>query len=366
MGRRRFLAAIAMVGLPVVALAAIGLRTILGTPQVSLIFAGASHPSQTATPTVIPTVPASPATSTPPTATRSLPVDPNGPRVDTAVAMGNGVHGNALLLAGNSGAATTTYYWDGVSWRRASTPEPRWPNSRPVFDPLLNKTILISGGDMGNALETWAWDGSSWSNLYASPPGLTGPAVVGYDEGTKQLIMIASSITTTDTSVTAISSTWVFVGATWQPLTGAISPEPRSATNMAYDPQHRQLVLFGGRNFQNGDPRQGRTDTWTWDGVTWTRQLPKVSPPGGAPNVVYDPESQQLILLDEDANFSMWTWDGADWHQLHPTNLPPAGGVPQLGFDSANHQMLLFEGGDDPQLTSQTWFYDAGTWKQVA
>jgi len=276
-------------------------------------------------------------------------------------------------LARNDHGATKTYYWDGVAWRITSTPNARWPNSRPVFDPVLGMTMMIAGGDMGNALETWQWGGSNWAMRDTSLPGLTGPAILGFDAATNQLIMTTGSTVSTPNSVTSVASTWAFDGTKWQQVAGADSPEQREYTNMAYDPKHRQLVLFGGQNFQNR-PHENQTDTWTWDGTSWTRRYPAVSPQGGFDSLVYDPDTQQLLLLEaanfldrtNPVHFSMWTWDGDAWYQLHPAALPAYGPSPQMAYDFANHQLLLVEGTSEGDLTTQTWIYEAGTWKRVA
>jgi hypothetical protein len=355
-------------------MAAIGLRAIFGPARVSLILAGSTHPSPTATPRATPTASPAPGATISARPAPTFPVDPNGPRLTSGVALGNGVHGNALLLAGNDHGAIKTYYWDGVSWRITSTPNPRALNSRPVFDPALGKTIMIAGGDMGNALETWQWGGSNWADVNTSLPGLTGPAILGIDAATNQLIMTTGSTIRTASSVTTVASTWVFDGTKWQQVAATVSPEQRSATNMAYDPRTGQLVLFGGLSFQDGAPFKGRTDTWIWDGTSWTQRHPAVSPQGGFDSLVYDPDTQQLLLLE--ANFvgltkpvqlTMWSWDGVNWHQLHPAALPVYGPDPQMTYDSANHQIVLFEGTlDHHDLTPQTWVYQGGTWKQVA
>jgi hypothetical protein len=58
-------------------------------------------------------------------------------------------------------------------------------------------------------------------------------------------------------------------------LTPRVSPTPRSGMAMAYDAVCGKIVLFGGSDSN----LSYLGDTWTFDGVTWTKLAPPLSPP---------------------------------------------------------------------------------------
>ncbi len=64
----------------------------------------------------------------------------------------------------------------------------------------------------------------------------------------------------------------------WKKLLPGVSPSARAAHAMAYDPVSKKVVLFGGY-----DATSYLGDTWSFDGTTWTREMPQVSPPPAPP-----------------------------------------------------------------------------------
>jgi len=51
----------------------------------------------------------------------------------------------------------------------------------------------------------------------------------------------------------------------------------RMSSNMVYDSNRKVTVLFGGRNYVNGNEIV-LNDTWEYDGRSWKRILTKNSP----------------------------------------------------------------------------------------
>jgi len=227
-----------------------------------------------------------------------------------------------------------------------------------VYDPVLKKSVVLTNGETGMSVDTWAWSGTGWFSLNASPPGETGPSLLGYHAGAQQLVAV-------------VNATWLYNGSNWVAAGGLDSPQTRRGTSLVYDPLTRQLILFGGIAYQSSN---GVADTWTWDGKSWTLQHPTTNPPAGWASLAYDPDTRQLLLLDQETSntttfptsLSMWSWDGADWHQLHPSALPPFGLFPAMTYDLANHQLIYFLGvyqsGSNGPGGSQTWVYSNGSW----
>jgi hypothetical protein len=64
----------------------------------------------------------------------------------------------------------------------------------------------------------------------------------------------------------------------------------------AYDAKLRRLVLFGGSGAGSNFPFY--SDTWTWDGNTWTQLASASGPPERyAFGMTYDPRQQAIVLF---------------------------------------------------------------------
>jgi hypothetical protein len=64
---------------------------------------------------------------------------------------------------------------------------------------------------------------------------------------------------------------------------------------MAYDAATQAVVLIGG----NGtNETQEFTDTWSWNGATWTQLFPASSPSARtSPAMTYDPVLRAVVLF---------------------------------------------------------------------
>jgi hypothetical protein len=75
--------------------------------------------------------------------------------------------------------------------------------------------------------------------------------------------------------------------------------------SLAYDSALGKLVLFGGSNAGSNGPYF--TDTWSWNGSTWTQLNPTGGPPPEryAFGMAYDPSQGVLIYGGLDLNDSV-------------------------------------------------------------
>ncbi|MGI9115611.1 MAG: Kelch repeat-containing protein [Chthoniobacterales bacterium] len=167
---------------------------------------------------------------------------------------------------------------------------------------------------------------------------------------------------------TFLSDTWAFDGQTWTKVPVAHPPRGRTVAGMAYDAATKKIVLFGG--FM-GTVVLG--DTWLWDGatMTWTQAHPAHSPGAATgPAVFADPNGS----VDEFGGWDparnphlyysdMWQWNGSDWVQLHPATLPYGRAFATVGVNEITKQVVIFGGLGDID-TRNTWTYDGVTWTQ--
>jgi len=219
---------------------------------------------------------------------------------------------------GNGSYFSDTWTWDGTNWEQ-ETPSIA-PSGRVdaaiAYDPVNARVVLFSGGAANDpGADTWSWNGHNWTRVQPalSPPGRQG-GVMTYDSARKKLVMVGSVTGEPSTLIPWVlngsnwmqlhpatadvpprrygpfvgslgdsgqvvvfgglgaSDMWIWDGAKWKSVVPPNSPSPRgggmqTATPMAYDSCHDELVLFSGQG-----PSGWMTDTWTFDGTTWTRR----------------------------------------------------------------------------------------------
>jgi hypothetical protein len=123
--------------------------------------------------------------------------------------------------------------------------------------------------------------------------------------------------------------------------------------------------LYGGFNDESGR----LSDTWSWNGSTWTQLHPADSPGVDSPawQAAYDAAAKQLILYGGDLNgqYSQgtWSWSGSTWTQLHPAASPGPRGYGAMTYDSALRKALLLDGSDATTDPRGVWEWNGTTWQ---
>jgi len=162
------------------------------------------------------------------------------------------------------------------------------------------------------------------------------------------------------------SDTWEYDGSTWTQVSTAHTPPARYWHNLAYAAQRRVVVLFGGEHADTWFD-----DTWEYDGTDWRRVYTAHSPSareGFA--VAYDACRQRVVLFGGDSHPGIesdtWEYDGSDWVQVHTPTSPPARKLTSMVHDPVRCRMILFGGLPSGPLNalSDTWEYDGANWTQ--
>ena len=115
----------------------------------------------------------------------------------------------------STGAANTTWRWNGASWTLLPTPaNPPLNGSTMALDPAIGRLVVCACGTppvRGSAL--FAWDGSDWTALPAgAPPVEGGTAITDYDRHQLLLFGIPRSATLPVHSPVQV---WSLTGSTW-------------------------------------------------------------------------------------------------------------------------------------------------------
>jgi hypothetical protein len=281
-----------------------------------------------------------------------------------------------------------TWEWNGATktWTDVTPPSGSSPSARigcgMVYYPPVGEIVMFGGGygDPWTELyfnELWTWNGTGWSQIGPDagssapwPPARADAAMV-YDSSRGVLVLFGGY---RDNGATLLNDTWElrYDGINWaweEKCVGCLDrPAARQGHAMAYDEQRGLSVLFGGLNGQPGD-WHNFSDTWTWNGTTWTCVAVDGDPLSPSPRLshemTYDVARQVVVLFGGmhypslPVDDAVWEWDGLRWVSRRSSLNPSPRTSFGLVYDSSRHVCVLF-GGDDgsnPGLLNDTWEY---------
>jgi len=175
--------------------------------------------------------------------------------------------GRVLLFGGLDQAQSPvheTWSWDGSAWTSIATEGP--PNRAHFgfeYDPNHAQVLLYGGYAESTLGDFWSFKDGAWQSLDLHGPGKLSHFGMALDTDANALYLFGGgSRTSTFTSLSA--KTWVLKDGAWRELSPAVSPSKRGLHAMAYDPERKRIVLYGGFT-SAGD----LGDTWEWDGENW-------------------------------------------------------------------------------------------------
>lgn len=151
------------------------------------------------------------------------------------------------------------------------------------------------------------------------------------------------------------------------------TPPARRSHAMAYDPDNKVVIVFGG--YGNGS-HWG--DTWTLDleNKAWTSMKPENSPSArAATTMVHDPIGKRMFLFGGFAeghsivSNDTWTYSYATnaWTELRPKDVPSERASYGMAYDSKRHEIALFGGFTERGYFDDMWFYDIeeNSWREL-
>lgn len=208
-----------------------------------------------------------------------------------------------------------TWTWDGARWQEqhpAHVPNPRM-RAAMSFDEKRGLVVMFGGEGQGTTTynATWTWDGNDWTlqDPTNSPPGRHF-AAMAYDAARADTVLFGGSM-----AGARFSDTWTWDGSNWTERPGP-APAARGWSSLAYDSATRQVVAYVYFALDNNPVAEY---TITWDGDRWTdHSAPGDPSPRAETQVAYDPETQQVVLyggsyVAPEPYNETWTWDGQKW-----------------------------------------------------
>ncbi len=297
--------------------------------------------------------------------TKQAPATYPSARDDTSMAY-DAATGNMVLFGGlrqSPTRANSTYVWNGTTWTQqhpATTPRPRLHDTAMTYDAATGNIVLFGGccGRLGGLGNTWTWNGKTWTLQHpaTSPPPRFG-ASMAYDAATGTVVLFGGYGCGGGCGM--LGDTWTWDGTTWTQQHPATSPSARYYESMAYDAARGNVVLFGG-SFCGCTGAGMLNDTWTWDGTTWTQQVPATSPPASwHAAMTYDTATGNTVLFGGQGRTRLlggtWTWDGTTWTKQAPATSPPALVRASMAYDAATGNVVLFGGTNNKTVYHGTW-----------
>src|SRR2546425_11401498 len=142
----------------------------------------------------------------------------------------------------------------------------------------------------------------------------------------------------------------------WRRLTPETIPSARFGAVMAFDGARGAPILFS----------EGQAaEAWAWNGSTWLRERPPLSPPARAgASISYHPPTKTIVLFGGTTSQGFlgdtWLWNGRTWNAVLGAG-PRARANASMAFDPGTGSLILF-GGYGDGLLGDTWEWDWGAW----
>ena len=272
--------------------------------------------------------------------------------------------GEMILFGGRSSTeSNSTWRWRNGNWEEVLTdnaPPPMTHHSM-AYDFARGRVVLFGGRSNGELLgELWEWDGNEWHEITQSNDPSLGPAqrarhiLASADDGV--LLFGGSSVDG------QLSDTWRWNGSTWTRFAPQQRPTARTAAAGAYLPARNATLLFGGQSVSGYSG-----DTWLWRDQSW-QMVPKVAAPNSRSQhaMVYDSARDETVLFGGVVGFSpvadTWIWDGDQWQIRAPIHSPTSRFGHTMVYDAAREQTVLF-GGHDEYARNDLWVWDGVDWQ---
>jgi hypothetical protein len=257
------------------------------------------------------------------------------------------------LLAAAAATAATSCTLPGFP-ASSSTPSPAGPNLNPTngvvaYDPDHKVVLLVTAGTRRQTelLQTWAWNGRTWArrNPAVSPPARS-EALLAYDPR-RQVMVLQGGLASNNPG--GLTDTWEWDGASWSQRRPAHAPDSsQEPGSMTYDPIGHRMLLY-----------QFPAQTWSWDGKDWIQIQPAHVPGLWTGNLVFDNTRVVLVGGTPDGNRTeTWAWTGSDWKLLVRDHAPKLPALVPIVLDGARNKVLLFGGGPG----DDTWTWDSSRW----
>jgi hypothetical protein len=226
-----------------------------------------------------------------------------------------------------------------------------------AYDPGRDRVVRL-----GSDGRTWEFGGARWhlKNVIGGTPAPVSCAMV-YDAGRHAVLMFRGG------GPGQPADTWTFDGLRWTRLPVS-NPPARSWPSMVYDSTRGVAVLFGGANSQGAPLR----DTWELGATGGWVQRAAVGPSARRGHAMaFDAARGRVVLFGgltyhEQRLADVWEWDGLRWTERPSAPGPSARAWASMAYDPVGARTVLF-GGENriPGASAETWAWDGAGWTRL-
>jgi cysteine-rich repeat protein len=177
-----------------------------------------------------------------------------------------------LVVFGGRGAGAGTFFgdtweFDGATWTKDTDPQPSARFQVAMAYDARRAVVVMFGGVIAGVQtdETWEYDGTWTLRTPATKPPADATHVLAYD-GRRGVTVL----------VTTTGATWEWDGTTWTPIATPVSAEPRARAALAFHADRGTMFLTAG--MPTSAIGGGYSDTWEYDGTTWTPAITSLAP----------------------------------------------------------------------------------------
>jgi hypothetical protein len=279
-------------------------------------------------------------------------------------------------ILGSTALASDTFELDDELWVNRAIPSPPARSAAAVaFDVRRGRTVVFGGLTSGGVVnDTWEYDGASWVKRPVQGPPARSAAAMAYDLDTGLVVLVGGK----GAGNADLDDTWTWDGVSWAQIggDGVNAPPARAAPTMAYDPERRRMVMFGGANGATG-----RGDVWVLEDGAW-RELSTTGGPEGHIPMAYEPATGAMLLVGGSSPGSegvpntmrVWRLDDASWTLVDATFPRPDDRFGHgLVTDAARGRVVLLAGlledagavsGSLPAV-NDAWSFDGSAWTPI-
>lgn len=219
--------------------------------------------------------------------------------------------------------------------------------------------MVLFGGFGTSALgDTWEYDGlqSNWTQRTVTGPSARGYAQAAFDASRGVMVLFGGY----DNSFSLLNDTWEWNGMSWTRRMPSVSPPGRVNAGMAYDPVRQRVVLFG------GEGSGSLSDTWEWNGTMWT-QRSVTGPAIASTALIYDPVRSRLVavggMLAGNPIADTWELAGTgSWTQNSAATGLPARYALAGAWHGLLGRLVVANGTDGATMFSGSYESSGGTW----
>ena len=296
-------------------------------------------------------------------------------RFETASA--TDVDGRAFFLHGMPRSTSTCgpelacadqWSFDGAAYLQSLAVTPPGRMSAGIaLDDDRGLNVMFGGVDIDNGFtamgDTWEWNGAAWTQRCLSdctPPSPRGHPYFAFLPGVGAVMMGGE----TQFFQADVDETWIWNGLTWRQCLSAScttgGPTARSDGAMAYDAVSDRIIAFGGTTAEG----LRVAETWAFDGFNWTLvDDGAAGPPARSSAKLVAHPGLGLVLIGgilpfDPGNTDTWVWDGASWSILETADPEGDGDFfggqwPAAAFDEVEGGTVVFSGAASPRGQSR-------------